>query len=71
MIEIEKDGEIQIIRFKDKISLLSLESLEEFRKAVAKADLDEDISVIVISIGRHVLLFLKSFAELTAVSVQL
>jgi len=51
MIEIEKDEEIQIIRFKDKISLLSLESLEEFRKAVAKADLDDDISAIVISIG--------------------
>jgi enoyl-CoA hydratase/carnithine racemase len=51
MIEIEKDGRIQLIRFRDRISLLSLESLKKFRKAVFEADIDDEISAIIVSIG--------------------
>ena len=49
MIEVERDGEIQLIRFADKISLLSIKTLNELKKTVLQADADESISAIVIS----------------------
>jgi len=49
MIEVERDGEIQLIRFADKISLLSIETLNELKKTVLQADADESVSAIVIS----------------------
>ncbi len=49
MIEVERDGEIQLIRFADKISLLSIKTLNELKKTVLQADADESVSAIVIS----------------------
>jgi|Deesub1362A_J573_1020465.scaffolds.fasta_scaffold00458_27 enoyl-CoA hydratase/carnithine racemase len=51
MIEIERDGEIRLIRFADKISLLSIKTLNELKKTVLQADVDESVSAIVISMA--------------------
>ncbi|MBO8183760.1 MAG: enoyl-CoA hydratase/isomerase family protein [Archaeoglobus sp.] len=49
MIEVERDGEIQLIRFADRVNLLSIETLNELKRAVLQADMDESISAIVVS----------------------
>ena len=36
MIEVERDGEIQLIRFADRVNLLSIETLNELKRAVFK-----------------------------------
>ena len=51
MIEVERDGEIQLIRFADRISLLSIETLKKLEEAVLQADKDDSISAIIISMN--------------------
>ena len=67
MIEVERDEEIQLIRFADKVSLLSIETLNELKKTVLQGDVDESVSAIVISMttlaGANVKEFLKMNTE--------